>query len=102
LYVAVPECGPALSNKISLLPELILVRETFPPIFHVQLAVVAAELLTPEILAAVPGPIITSPATLIMFDPDVVAIPLSVAVVTVKLPAMFNVVLAAGPPLAEE
>jgi hypothetical protein len=86
LNTAEPVCGPALSKTISLLPLLLPVNDTLPPIFHVQLAVVAALLLTAEILAAVPGPTITSPAIVCVTVPDVVAIPLNVPAVIERFP----------------
>ena len=71
---------------MSLLPLLLPVRETFPPIFQVQLALVALLLLTAEILALVPGPTTTLPATVCTYEPDVEAIPLNVAEVILKSP----------------
>jgi hypothetical protein len=65
----------------------------------VQLAVVAGVLFTAVILEPVPDRI-TSPVTLIVFVPAVAEIPLRVTPVILRLPAIFNVVFAAGPPFA--
>ena len=92
LYTAVPVCGPALSKTINLLPLLLPVNDTLPPIFHVQLAEVAVP-FTADILAAIPGPTITLPATVCVYVPDVAEIPRNVCWVIFKLPLIVKLPL---------